>query len=216
MADPARTAVLLRELSRGRPLAEAAETADFDLDQAQDALAELAERLGQRAKKLRREDERAERQAARAARTIGDPDKLVFVFDGGSRGNPGPAAGVGLALDEDGAALAERSRYFPEATNNFAEYQGLLAAIDLAAHLKVRKLHLRGDSELVVKQMNGEYKIKNPDLIKLSIEAHRALRQFQSWSISYLPRDKNNKADRAANRILNEKAPKKKKGELVP
>ncbi len=216
MADPARAAILLRELARGRPLAEAAETADFDLDQAEAELNEMAERLDHRAKKLRTENERAEKLTERAAKAISDPDQLIFAFDGGSRGNPGPAVGVGLALDDEGARLAERSRYFPEATNNFAEYQGLLAAIELAAALKVKRLRLRGDSELVVRQMKGEYKIKHPDLIKLSIEAHRALRRFQSWTIAFVPRDKNSEADRAANRILNERAPKKKKANPAP
>ncbi len=215
MPDPARTAVLLRELAQGRVLAEAAEIADLDLDQAQAELADLAERLDRRGKKQRAEQVQSTRQADRVAKTIADPDQLLFVFDGGSRGNPGPAVGVGLAVDKDGSVLAERSRYFPEATNNFAEYQGLLAAIELASQLKVKRLRLCGDSQLVVKQMQGEYKIKHPDLIKLSIEAHRALRQFTSWTIAFVPREKNDTADRVANRVLNEKAPKKDKARSI-
>ena len=211
MVDLRRSAALLRALARGKLLNDAAEEADFDLPQARAALNDLAERLEIQHKKLAAERHQQKRAVAETKEKLSDPDQLFFVFDGGSRGNPGPSAGVAIAFDPQGAALVERHRYLPEATNNVAEYAGVLVALELALELGVKNLRLRGDSELVVKQLRGEYKVKNKNLMNLVLAANRQLRRFESWSIDYIPREDNAEADRLVNRILNEKAPKKKK-----
>lgn len=215
MVDLKRSAALLKALAAGVPLPAAAELADFDLPQAQAALLDMAERLQVQAKKIAKIEAVEEAKHENAPRRIVNPNDLVFAFDGGSRGNPGPSAGVGIALDASGAVLAERTRYLPEATNNVAEYHGLLAAIELARELKVKKLRLQGDSELVVKQLKGEYKVKNKNMIPLFIEAIQRLREFESWQVRHIPREENASADELANQVLDARAPKKKKSPLV-
>ncbi len=211
MVDLKRSAALLAALARGVPLAAAAEAADMDLPQAKAALADLADRLTTQAKKIEKTEREEAERMTRAAQKATNPDEIVFAFDGGSRGNPGPAVGVGMALDAGGTPLVERSRYFPEATNNVAEYHGLLAAIDLAKELKVRKLRLQGDSELIVKQLTGEYKVKHKNIIPLFVAALQKLRQFESWEIRHVRREQNQQPDDAVNRVLDQRAPKKKK-----
>jgi len=216
LVDLKRSAMLLQSLAEGKTLAEAAEQADLDLSQAKAALADLAERLENQAKKWQAELDRQFVAVESAKKEADDPDALIFAFDGGSRGNPGPAAGAAVAVDADGKVLLERFHYFPKATNNFAEYQGLIAAIEMAVELGVKHLGLQGDSELVVKQMRGEYKVKNKSLLRLYIEANNLLKPFAGWEIRYVPREENVLADQVVNRVLDEKAPKKKKNKKQP
>src|SRR5205814_7292366 len=95
-------------------------------------------------------------------------DELITIeFDGGSRGNPGPA-GIGVVLRaEDGTPLVTLGRFIGKATNNVAEYRALIAALEKAKELGARRIIVRGDSELIIRQMNGEYRVKNPDLREL-------------------------------------------------
>src|SRR5712691_5286310 len=91
-------------------------------------------------------------------------ETLTLQFDGGSRGNPGPA-GIGVVVRAaDGTSLVTLGRFIGRATNNVAEYKALIAALEEAKKLGAKKLIIRGDSELIVKQMRGEYRVKNPDL----------------------------------------------------
>ncbi|HPQ72267.1 MAG TPA: ribonuclease HI family protein [bacterium] len=211
MVDLKRTAVLLAALAEGKSLAQAAEKADLDLTQARTILTDLAERLAQQAKEWQAVVEQEMVQTENARKQIDDPNAILFAFDGGSRGNPGPSAGAAVALDKNGKVLAERYRFTPETTNNVAEYHGLLEAIRLAADLGVRRFVVQGDSELIVKQINGEYKVKNRGLMPLFIEANKKLRQFDKVTVRYVRREENAQADALVNRILDEKAPKKKK-----
>jgi ribonuclease HI len=213
LVDLKRSAALLAALAAGEPLAAAADAADLDHDQAVAILQDLAERLRGEEKKLAKIDahEQAQRQRAEE-RTGGVPDKLVIAFDGGSRGNPGPSAGGAVAIDEHNLVIAEKGIFLNKATNNVAEYNGLLVALELADSLGVRNVRLQSDSELVVKQMRGEYKVKNKALIDLFIEANRRIRGFDSWKIRHVRREQNTAADAFVNEILNEKAPKKKPG----
>lgn len=210
VVDLKRSAALLAALADGRRLAEAAENANLGLNQAAEVLRELAERLNIQAKKIAEAEETAKAVQARD-RVDGDPDQLLVAFDGGSRGNPGPSVGGAVALDAHGLVVMERSHYLAEATNNVAEYHGLLAALELAEQLGVKNLRLQSDSELVVRQIRGEYKVKNKALIDLSIEAHRALRRFDSWDIHHVRREHNQPADNYVNEILDQKAPRKKR-----
>src|SRR5919107_4957228 len=102
---------------------------------------------------------------------------ITLQFDGGSRGNPGPA-GIGVVLRAaDGTPLVTLGRYIGRATNNVAEYTALITAMEKARELGAKKVRILGDSELVVKQMRGEYRVKNPDLRVLYDEATDLLRK---------------------------------------
>ena len=128
--------------------------------------------------------------------------KLVVNVDGGARGNPGPAAIAAVIQGADGVVLEERGERIGEATNNVAEYRALLLGIECAAALGASELELVGDSELVVKQMKGEYKVKDAGMRKLHAKAKRALESFESWSIRHVRREHNAEADRLVNEAL--------------
>ena len=128
--------------------------------------------------------------------------KLRVNFDGGSRGNPGPAAIGAVVRGEGGEVLEERGERIGTATNNVAEYKALLLGIERAAALGAEELELLGDSLLIVKQVGGEYKVKDAALRELHGEAERALRGFERWSIRHVPRAENAEADRLVNQVL--------------
>ena len=128
--------------------------------------------------------------------------KLVVNVDGGARGNPGPAAIAAVVQGSGGEVLEERGERIGEATNNVAEYRALLLGIERAAALGARELELVGDSELVVKQVKGEYKVKNAGMRDLHGQVRRALQGFESWSIRHVRREQNAEADRLVNEAL--------------
>ena len=128
--------------------------------------------------------------------------KVVINVDGGSRGNPGPAGIAAVATDSSGEILAERSETIGEATNNVAEYRALLRGIELATQHGADDLELVGDSELVVRQVEGRYKVKNAGMKELHEEVKRALRGLDSWSIRHVRRTENADADRLVNQAL--------------
>ncbi len=128
--------------------------------------------------------------------------RLTVNVDGGARGNPGPA-GIGIVVrDADGTVLEEVGERIGEATNNVAEYKALLRGIELAATHGAVELELIGDSELIVRQVEGRYKVKNPGMKELHAEVTRALRDFDSWSIRHVRRADNADADRLVNQAL--------------
>ena len=123
-------------------------------------------------------------------------------IDGGSRGNPGKAAwGVAL-LDDDGACREGYAGVLGHATNNVAEYNGLLHALRIAREREARRVQLFADSELIVKQILGHYRVRHPDLKPLHAEAMRLIAGFDSFAISHVRRDKNKEADRLVNVAL--------------
>jgi ribonuclease HI len=122
--------------------------------------------------------------------------------DGGARGNPGPAAIAAVVQGEDGRVLEERSEAIGKATNNVAEYRALLLGIDRAAVLGATSLELVGDSELIVRQVKGEYKVKDENLRALHSKVKEALRGFDDWSIRHVRREENAEADRLVNEEL--------------
>jgi ribonuclease HI len=129
--------------------------------------------------------------------------KVVVHVDGGARGNPGPAAAAAVLTDPaTGAVIDEASAYLGETTNNVAEYRGLLLGLERARALGAGEVEVVNDSELIAKQVNGEYKVKHPDMKALHAEALRALGVFGSWSIRSVPRAQNADADALVNQAL--------------
>jgi ribonuclease HI len=128
--------------------------------------------------------------------------KLVVHVDGGSRGNPGPAAAAAVVSTPDGEVLDEASVILGETTNNVAEYRGLLLGLERARELGATDVEVVNDSELIAKQVNGEYKVKSPDMTPLHAQARDALDRFETWSIRSVPRAQNAAADALVNRAL--------------
>lgn len=122
--------------------------------------------------------------------------------DGGARGNPGPAAIAAVVTDPDGTVVAERAETIGRATNNVAEYRALLLGIELAKEQGASEVELIGDSQLIVRQVRGEYKVKDEDLKPLRAAAVEALGKFERWSIRDVRRAENERADELLNEAL--------------
>lgn len=150
----------------------------------------------------------ATRQAAdpedsRQSRADSGRNGVITAFcDGGSRGNPGPA-GFGVSIqNQAGEKVAELSEFLGIKTNNFAEYSGLLAALAFALEGDYAELRVVADSELMVKQIRGQYRVKSPDLKPLYDEAKRRIAALDSFQIQHVLRGKNREADRLANEAM--------------
>jgi len=128
--------------------------------------------------------------------------RAIVNVDGGARGNPGPAAIGVVVRDAEGDVIEKLGEKIGEATNNVAEYRALLKGIELAAAHGATELELIGDSELVVRQVEGRYKVKHADMKALHAEAKKALAGFDSWSIRHVRRAENADADRLVNEAL--------------
>jgi len=128
--------------------------------------------------------------------------KLVVHVDGGSRGNPGPAAAGAVVSTPEGEIVDRASELIGYATNNVAEYRGLLLGLRRARELGADEVEVVNDSELVAKQVNGRYKVKHPDMKPLHAEALAALRGFAKWKVRSVPREKNKDADAMVNEAL--------------
>ena len=143
-------------------------------------------------------------------------ETITVNFDGGSRGNPGPA-GIGVVLAaEDGTPLVTRGKFIGIATNNVAEYTALLFGLREAAKLGAAKILVRGDSELIIKQMRGEYRVKNPALKNLFDQAQAQLSDFKSVKFEHNLRHHNSLADRLANLAMDKRADVEDADELPP
>ena len=129
---------------------------------------------------------------------------MTVHVDGGARGNPGPAAAAAVATGPDGDVLGERSAYLGEATNNVAEYRAVLLGLELAGALGAREVDVVNDSELVARQIGGQYKVRHAGLKPLHAETLSALRRFDRWSVRNVRRESNERADRLVNRELDE------------
>ena len=129
----------------------------------------------------------------------------VANIDGGSRGNPGPA-GYGVHIEREDGTIVELKESLDLATNNVAEYNGLLAALRWAIENEVTALHIKSDSELLVKQLKGEYRVKNPGLQALYEEAKSLIRKIGRVKFEHVRREFNKDADRLANEAMDEAA----------
>ena len=138
-------------------------------------------------------DEKSHRPAAYAIRAN---------IDGGARGNPGPAAYGVVVHNATGEIIDEIAEYLGIQTNNFAEYSGLLAALEYAVREKYPSLKVVSDSELLVRQMKGQYRVKNPGLIELYNRARALVGKLERFSIDHVLREHNREADRLVNKVL--------------
>jgi ribonuclease HI len=141
-------------------------------------------------------------------RLFGEPERQaaahIAYIDGASRGNPGPAAYAVVVKAPGGQTELEIGKYFGRATNNVAEYYGLIAALDAAQSRGITRLLIRSDSELLVRQMQGRYKVKSADLKPLYERALKLSRGFAFFAIEHVPREQNSEADALGNRALDE------------
>jgi ribonuclease HI len=137
---------------------------------------------------------------------VSGAERLVVHVDGGARGNPGPAAIAAVVSTPEGEVVEEHGERIGEATNNVAEYRALLLGLDRARARGAREVELIGDSELVARQVRGEYKVKDDALKALHAKVVKALAELDSWSIRHVRREDNAEADRLVNVALDDAA----------
>jgi formyltetrahydrofolate-dependent phosphoribosylglycinamide formyltransferase len=133
----------------------------------------------------------------------GKSEQLIIYTDGGSRGNPGPAAAAFILMDLAGTQLQARACHLGRTTNNVAEYTGLLKALEAAKQIGAGRLKIFSDSELLVNQINGRYKVKSQQLKPLFQQGLDLLAGFESWEVQFIPRNENKQADKLVNQALN-------------
>jgi ribonuclease HI len=134
------------------------------------------------------------------------PAEATLFADGGSRGNPGPAASGAVLIDPAGEVIEEVGAFLGTATNNVAEWTALILGLQAAANRGIRRLAVRLDSELVVKQIRGEYRVKHADLQPLHRRALALVRGFEHFDIRHIPRKQNALADALVNHVLDQEA----------
>jgi len=130
--------------------------------------------------------------------------RAILYADGACRGNPGPAGSGAALLNEEGDVVAETTRHLGHGTNNVAEYTALIIGLEEARRHDVEELEVRMDSKLVVEQMNGRWKVRDPKLRPLATQAGALLARFPKWRIRHIPREQNAVADALANRAIDE------------
>lgn len=159
----------------------------------------LRESLGEEAPR------RGRQRPAAAAVPSAEVPKVIAYSDGASRGNPGPSAIGFRVLAPDGAELLAEGRRIGIATNNVAEYRGVIAVLERIRDLGIREVELRLDSELIVEQLNGRYRVRQPKLAALKREVDRLGREFQELRVVHVNRELNREADKLANEALDGK-----------
>ena len=132
--------------------------------------------------------------------------RAIVHVDGGARGNPGPAAAACVIRTPEGEILGEHAELLGETTNNVAEYRALLLGLRHARELGVSDVEVVNDSELIAKQINGQYKVKHPAMRPLYLDAMAALREFERWTVRTVPRAQNAEADALVNAALDRAA----------
>lgn len=134
--------------------------------------------------------------------TRGESLRYLLYCDGASRGNPGPAASGAVLIAPDGSVFEQIGRYIGRATNNEAEYRALIFGVEAAVAAGIRDLDIRLDSQLVVRQLNGEYAVRHPQMQVLAAEARKQLARLERFTLRHVPRNENARADALANQAL--------------
>jgi ribonuclease HI len=198
-----RLKVLLESLARGESLEESFRRCGFaSREDAAEALVTLAGSLGAGDRRGSRESRPGAHRTA-AAGVSPTVDRVVVYVDGASRGNPGPAAVAAVAYLPSGDELTSVAKKIGRATNNTAEYRAVIEGLRLAGALGARSVTIRLDSELVARQLTGEYRIKKGDLASLAEEVSREVGRFERCRFEHVPREENREADRLAAKAVN-------------
>ena len=148
------------------------------------------------------EDARDSAEGDASAAPAEQADRVILYTDGGSRGNPGPAGFGVVVTDPAGRVLAERDVFMGRASNNEAEYGGLVAGLELCHDMGAQNVLIRADSQLMIRQINGEYKVKSPNLKPLFEQARALLGHFPQWRAEHVRREQNKLADALANKAM--------------
>jgi ribonuclease HI len=192
-------AQLLLAVAEHGSLDGACDELGIDRDQAVRLLRETARKLGGATKTAQKELPGLER-TARA-----DGKRLRIFSDGAARGNPGPAGAGAVVLDSKGKVLARVGKFLGKQTNNVAEYEGVLLGLARAKELGATEIEVRADSLLLIRQLEGEYQVKNAALKLLHARAKALLRQFDHYDLRHVPREENTLADEMSNRAIDER-----------
>ena len=159
---------------------------------------EAAEKLLRGAARQLQQEKPPERKKAAPAHSV------IVYSDGAARGNPGPAGAGAVLVDHAGNVVARLGRFLGKQTNNFAEYQGLLLGLKHAKELGYRQVEVRADSQLLIRQLKGEYAVRHAGLKPLHAEALRLLHTFDAYQLEHVPREENALADEMSNRAIDE------------
>lgn len=130
--------------------------------------------------------------------------RAILYADGAARGNPGPAGAGAALLDDDGEVIAELTKFLGTATNNVAEYTGLIIGLEEAKRRGIDEIEVRMDSQLVVRQMSGIYRVRHPNMVPLARRARELYESFRRRSITHVRREQNTAADLLSNRAIDE------------
>ena len=190
-ASPAQ---LLLALAEHETLEAASAALGIEKEQARRLLRGAAKQLG---------TEPQTRPGARVT-SPGEVRRVRVFSDGAARGNPGPAGAGAVILDQDGRVLARLGRFLGKQTNNVAEYQALLLGLRRARQIGAREVDVRADSQLLIRQLQGKYAVKNEVLKRLHEEALALLRSFERYALAHVPREQNELADEMSNRAIDE------------
>jgi ribonuclease HI len=170
-----------------------------------DEAMELSVREREQRRKERAEAEAAERAAQQEAARVEAEKRTRLFTDGAARGNPGPAGAGAVIVSPDGHIVAKIGKFLGDSTNNVAEYMGLILGLKRAKAMGIKELEVLSDSELLVKQLQGEYAIKADHLMPLHQEAKALLEGFPSIQLRHIPREENAQADAMSNRAIDER-----------
>jgi len=182
-------------------VAKAAARAAAEIDEAMD----LSRLEREQRRRERAEAEAAERAAQEAAARVEATRRTRLFTDGAARGNPGPAGAGAVIVSPDGHVVAKIGKFLGDSTNNVAEYMGLILGLKRAKAMGIKELEVLSDSELLVKQLNGEYTVKADHLVPLHQEAQALLRAFPEIALRHIPREENAQADAMSNRAIDER-----------
>jgi ribonuclease HI len=180
---------------------KAAQRAAEEIDEAMD----LSRAERDRRRRERTAAEERERQAAQAAEEAEKAKRTRLYTDGAARGNPGPAGAGAVILNPEGHVVAKIGKFLGDSTNNVAEYMGLILGLKRARAMGIKELEVYSDSELLVKQLAGEYQVKADHLRPLNDEARTLLKAFSFIQVRHIPREENGAADAMSNRAIDER-----------
>jgi ribonuclease HI len=182
-------------------VAKAAARAAEEIDEAMD----LSRNEREQRRRERAEAEAAERAAQEAAARVEATKRTRLFTDGAARGNPGPAGAGAVIISPDGHVVAKIGKFLGDSTNNVAEYMGLILGLRRAKAMGIKELEVLSDSELLVKQLGGEYAVKAEHLVPLHQEAQALLKAFPWIQVRHIPREENAQADAMSNRAIDER-----------